>query len=519
MKKLPLILFLTFLSIPLICPAQKISPQQELTNLRNKYKAELSELADWCAENNLPQQEKITRDWAQDFPQDRVCLYEITTETGWNLVPEEQLNSPEKGALLKTWLRKFVQLRIRYSGELIALASENSVKGRATFAFEIRMLALRENPQNESIRKTLGYIKYKNRWATLFEINLIKKGMVNHDRFGWIPIAYVAKYEAGERFYNKQWMSSEEEARIRLEKNDPWIITTPYYVIRSYPSLEQGVELSRKLENLALIWNQLFLRFFATEKQIHALFAGRNTNFNTTPHRVYFYRNRQQYISEVTRIMKNSFVTNTLGVYYSESNAKSGTRGAAFFFAGEGYDERTMLHEATHQLFAEARRISFTPGKNINVPSQGKQANFWIVEGIATFMESLTDQPGRHELGSPSDDRLFAARYRALTNHFYVPLASFCKMNREQFQNDPNVPTFYSQAAGLTWFLLFYDDGKYRDCLVDYLSAVYSGTDSAQTLQTITGTPFAELDKEYMEYLNSTVQPSDRGASLDPISQ
>ena len=36
----------------------------------------------------------------------------------------------------------------------------------------------------------------------------------------------------------------------------------------------------------------------------------------------------------------------------------------------------------------------------------------------------------------------------------------------DTLQNDPRIRTLYSQAAGLTHFLIYYDDGRYRDALV-----------------------------------------------------
>ena len=85
----------------------------------------------------------------------------------------------------------------------------------------------------------------------------------------------------------------------------------------------------------------------------------------------------------------------------------------AYFFAGKGADERTLYHEATHQLFALSRPIS---------PEVVRKGNFWIVEGIAMFMESLRVEDGYCVLGGFDDERMHAARYRLLHDHFYVPL-------------------------------------------------------------------------------------------------
>jgi hypothetical protein len=61
--------------------------------------------------------------------------------------------------------------------------------------------------------------------------------------------------------------------------------------------------------------------------------------------------------------------------------------------------------------------------------------------------------------------------------------------------------SLYSQAAGMTHFLMFYEGGRYRDALVAYLSAVYNGQDDLETLSKLTGSSYSELDKQYRAYM------------------
>ena len=56
-------------------------------------------------------------------------------------------------------------------------------------------------------------------------------------------------------------------------------------------------------------------------------------------------------------------------------------------------------------------------------------------------------------------------------------------------------------GAGLTNFLIFHDGGRYRDAVVSYLSAVYTGRDNRDTLARLTGANYAELDEQYREFL------------------
>ena len=68
-----------------------------------------------------------------------------------------------------------------------------------------------------------------------------------------------------------------------------------------------------------------------------------------------------------------------------------------------------------------------------------------------------------------------------------MPLEEFTGYGMEKFQEDPQIAKLYSQAAGLTHFLVHYDGGRYRDALVAYLLAVYTGRDQPDTLAKLTG--------------------------------
>lgn len=469
------------------------SPNVQAEYHFKQFQLKLNELANWCSDNQLPHLEKYTLDWTGAFPSNKICLYEVTNDYGWeNILP------PCNSEKAKQWREKFIALRTEYSDKLYLLARKCSSQGYATYAVEIYMRALRENPQNKTIRKIIGNIPFQNRWATRFEIKMAREGKVDHPDFGWIPKSYVAKYEMGYRFYRNQWMSEREEVRLRREKNDPWLIITPHYRIYSYPSLEEGVELGRKLETLAIVWNQIFLRFYATDSQLKSFFRGESPDFMHYNHTVVYFRDRDQYIEALASELGAS-VYETGGVY----------NGIAYFYAGAGSDPRVTLHEATHQLFAETRAYTLVPTAMKNYPVQGMESNFWVIEGIAMFMMSLENSPGLHELGDFQDENLYHARYYLLRKKFYIPFEQFTAMGYTLYQNSQCVYELYQQGSGVTWFLLFYDNGRYRDAFIRYLSLVYSGLDKPETLSELTGVSYSQLDKEYKQFMLSTVQPND----------
>jgi hypothetical protein len=213
-----------------------------------------------------------------------------------------------------------------------------------------------------------------------------------------------------------------------------------------------------------------------------AMFNGQPKALAAMPrHSIWYFRDQDEYIRALRVAMPGIEIS--VGVYRPPH---------AYFFAGKQSDDRTMYHEATHQLFHESRPV---------VLDVGRRANFWIVEGIAMYMESLRQEDGFYVLGGFDDERLHAAQYRLLHDKFYVPMETFTAYGMEKIQKDPRIATLYSQAAGLTNFLVYYDHGRYRDALVSYLVAVYTGRDDPNTLAKLTGIGYSELDRQYREFV------------------
>ncbi|MDZ7619089.1 MAG: hypothetical protein U1E05_18945, partial [Patescibacteria group bacterium] len=63
---------------------------------------------------------------------------------------------------------------------------------------------------------------------------------------------------------------------------------------------------------------------------------------------------------------------------------------------------------------------------------------------------------------------------------------------------------------GLTHFLVFHEGGVYRDALVQYLSAVYSGRDTPQTLAELLGASYAEVDATYRQFVTNAALAAEK---------
>jgi hypothetical protein len=380
--------------------------------------------------------------------------------------------------------------RRKYADALFDLAKQAAQAEQLSLAFQWATEAARENPNHSEARRVLGYEQLDGQWLTSYGLRMADDGKVWHPYFGWIAGEDVPRYEAGERFAGGRWITAEADAARRKQMKDGWQVRTDHFLVTTNHSLEAAAELAARLERLHQIWRQLFAGFYLSEKEVGRLFAGeREPRKQVRPFRVYYHRDHEEYADALRR--RQPRIAETLGIYFDENNE-------AHFFAGEDQDAGTLYHEAVHQLFQESRPAA----REI-----GRDANFWIIEGVATYFETLTEhldpKAGLYfTVGESDAGRLPAARNR-LSEDFYVPLAELVRMGKSDVQQHADIAKLYSQAAGLSAFLMDADDGRYREPLVRYLNEVYSGRDNENSLRHAAGGSYDELDAAYRRYIES----------------
>ncbi len=460
--------------------------QRPASELRTKYAADIEELAQWCEANGLTDEARKTRHALRPSDPYKLYLPVLPDEVGPPRLPAD---APEK---VVEWDARLQKLRSDQAKALYDVARRAVRTGRAGLAFELAMAAIQANPDFEPVRRLLGYQKFRDQWRTFYAAKKLRDGQVWSEKFGWLPKAHLGRYEEGQRFYKGHWISAAEDADRHRDILSGWNVETEHYTIRTNLSIEAGVALGVKLDRLYRIWQQIFAGYYASEADVVAFFEGRAAAKSAAlpPLQIMYFRDRDDYIRFMRPIVPGIEIST--GIYYFDQDHPP----RAYFFAGEGSDEGNMYHEATHQLFHQSRPVA---------PDVGWRANFWIVEGVAMYMESLRQEDGYYVLGGFDTPRMHAARVRLLEKdyYFYVPLEQFTTYGMEKFQKDPQVPKFYSQAAGQTNFLIHYDGGRYRDALVAYLVAVYTGRDQPGTLAKLTGTSYGELDRQYREFIKS----------------
>lgn len=377
----------------------------------------------------------------------------------------------------------FEQLRQAQAEACFALATTAAKERQLSLAMTLVNDTLRENPNHEGARRIVGDVQVDGRWCSPYQAEQLRKGLIWHNRFGWLPPPHVERYEAGERFHGGQWITAERDAELHADIRTPWRIDTEHFSISTNHSLEAGVELGEKLERLHRVWRQLFAGYYGTASQWNAAFAGGAVpDTGRRKHTVMYFKDREEF----HRVLKDEVPPQVQisGIYLSKSKV-------SYFFADEQRGDTTLYHEATHQLFHEARRVA---------PTIGQRANAWIIEGIACFMESLVDRGTSLTVGGIDAYRIQDQRYYMHHDNFYLPMGDLASLGVNALQRQANLGVLYAQSAAVADFLLFASDGRYRDGLVEYLLLLYMGRDRPGSLKTTTGLSPDAIDEAFRLY-------------------
>ena len=360
-------------------------------------------------------------------------------------------------------------------------------------AFQLIREAAYHDPDNKAARRALGYTPYQERWTTAFAAQNLRQGKKWDSRWGWLNDRDRERYESGLRLLDGHWVKAEEEATVCHHFKKAWTVETEHFRIRTNHSQERGVELGVKLEDFHRFFLREFTAVFTSPAQLGRLLEGSNPEAAPKKYEIHYFRTRDEFIQQLRGKQNGVEVIN--GLYLPEDRK-------AYFFddpTDPESNEETLYHEVTHQLLGE------TSAKTLDV---GKEHDFWVIEGIACYLESFERRKNRLSAGDPRHVRIVRAYQRALNEHLYEPMRPFTVMSMREFQNAGGLPqlrAYYSQAAAMVHFFLNYENGLYREEFLNYLGQVYSPVSGVRhnpkSLAQLTGVTFEVLDRQYLDYL------------------
>lgn len=461
---------------------ESLTPLESLidryTQTTESFRKQIETLARQCRSN---QQVALAQRLERFFPENRpASLFLYKPSADYLKLPDTETE------------KAFRKLRRERGQLLMQIARDAAAAGHVGLTITLLYEALYCDGDLAEAREILGQKKISGRWVSAETAARLERGQKWSDQFGWLPEKYLERYQQGERFFRGRWISVQEDERRHQQMRNGWNIETDHYEITTNISLVAGVELAQKLEAFYSVWSQLFAGYYLSEKSIEKQFSQAKINItDNKKHKVHYFRSRVEYDHALARVQPG-IAGKTLGVYLEKMKT-------AYFFAptGDNQEEKdlsqiTIWHEATHQLFAE--RI---PTRKVS----GLKNNFWIVEGIACFMETLHQEEQGWRLGGLMAGRLPAARIRLKRDHFYIPFAEVVTYGASAMLSNPQYRTLYTQAAGQAAFLMTAQDGGFRPATIDYIGKIYRGRGKLDTLSLLIGKPLTALDQDYRHFL------------------
>ena len=483
---------------------------------RDSFVRQLDELSGWSAQRQLD--DVVSRISALRTPvaSDRVVSVELPryVRPPIDVSPDSDQGEAEQ---------RLRRVQTSFAVEVYRIARNALRQGFPSHAMQLVREVARHDPDHRFARALLGYVRYadparadqagyQGEWVTPYASRMLRRRHVWHDKYGWILSTHVRKYNDGLRPFRGKWITAQRDAVLRRDFQNAWVVRTDHFEVRTNHSLERGVAVARSLERYHTFFFQTFAAFFETPDELRKRFQnstvrGMRNAANAPPYKVHYYAAKQEFVDRLIERIPRIAMTN--GLYYQ-------TDQTSYFFHDVGDEsDSTLFHEATHQFFdvsstnarrqAALKRAGKVRQRAVQPWVVAEKDDFWVIEGIACYMESFRHDKERSLLGDPNYVRFQAARFRLMNSDFYVPLQDFAELGMQQFQMSSEIRQYYTQAAGLVHFFMHFDDGRYREHLIAHLTALYRPNlrrpGHVPSLAELTGCDFSELDRQYRQYM------------------
>ena len=266
-----------------------------------------------------------------------------------------------------------------------------------------------------------------------------------------------------------------DQTLVLPRKNEPvqnrYRILTDHYDITAQ-RVDDAILAGKRLEHLFRVWTMLFDDYVPKIDNKPEQYR----------HHVVIFRDKGEYNRELLPI--EPFIERTNGFYCAKEKT-------IYCYSTEA---KVLFHEGTHQIFEEHFFRGRTPSFRYN---------FWAVEGIAGFMETLKIEEHSYKVGDIMADKLFAAKKYQFDLRYYMPMRRLTALNRQAIQSNTETIRIYSQSTALVHWLFFAEGGRYRKHLFELLQQAYLDTAKPETLSELTGLSYDELDKKYGEFLKT----------------
>ena len=367
--------------------------------------------------------------------------------------------------------------------------------GLFTKAFDMISHVIEISPDDKTARKILGfkYERKEKKWITNWEYGKRKKHFLTEE--GWFEKKHKKDFEKGLRPYKGKWIPKEREKATRLRNSlAPYTIQSEHFEVRTNLGREQAYIFAMKLESF---YSEFFRVFIGYYDQV----AGAKLLFNRPDakksHVVLLFPTRAKYLQHVIEEKGNDKLLRESAGFYSSADRKS----RFYWTDNEEETYRTLYHEVAHQLFAETKDNA----------RGGSKGNNWVVEGIASYIETWKIVDGKWRPGYEIEGQRMKTVRHFLAQNENWDLASFARIGHDKFHKEGRGLN-YALSCALSHFFMHYKDELYKEDFVRFISAYYGGKvrqDSLSDYITVegAGSKLSILEKQFREYMTDTPRP------------
>ena len=311
----------------------------------------------------------------------------------------------------------------------------------------------------------------------------------------WVTEQDKTKLDAGCENIDGKWLKPEQVADLDKKHStfdSPWVFSDDIHEIKTNISYREAIQ----VYNHVHAYTQFFLRKFGDEWEL-------KSNDQKLP--IIVTAKQDDFKNEIKKrgLNPDDQRLNMEAVYYHGdpgpvfATKEPRSEGGAVFDAPLPEVMNVLQHEITHELCFEFSRFAHGSG--------GAHANKWAVEGFATYMQSwvrdkkgwhfVCPNPKNHEKGDGLDYWLAECKddptYPQQLEGFFA------------FSNDNFKAKDYNFGAGICYFLLDGQGGKYRKPMIQCLSLIHQNKATKQSMkECLKDYKLDDVDREYRSFIS-----------------
>jgi hypothetical protein len=276
-------------------------------------------------------------------------------------------------------------------------------------------------------------------------------------------------------------------------------VETPHFQIFSRADTEQTRRIAEDLERCYWIWTQYFFPLWKGSDQVAGALRGLSPQvpvgefLRRRPARVTIRQKLRIVLFGTADAYRRTLAESVPGIERSTGYYSDGLR-LAFFYVAEPDDAATRRHELVHQMFREATDSGLGRDK------PGESSDFWLVEGVAGYFESLWMGGSYATLGGWDAPRLQYARHRVVVGGDTMTLEELRPDGRLKAQRRSDLARWYTHAITHVHRLLDAGTPGHRNWVLARLASLYRIREASETLESA-ATPPAGNPSELKRFL------------------